>query len=333
MSVGSRLLDSVSRAFDYVERFSEAEVIKALGPFAVRLLFSSPLIANSYVRSLLSPRSAVVDLSIAVLGARDIDLSALIPIPAEKGRVFSGVGYTALWYAGQLPILYVFDHERRRGLVWLPKDAAPYWELTRPACPLFQTALQGRQWIIIHAAAVGLLNRLVLFGGKGRSGKTTAALACARAGWDYAGDDYVLANCSTCEVEPLYSSARLRTDLENSFADILPANRTVSHDDGEERYELNVSDVLDPARIKGGKLTAILLPRRKGAALPQFERARASDGFHALLLDTSRGAYAPMKYIAEKLSTLLGRVPVFFADTGKNPSAIPTSLEAFMTRL
>ncbi|MGC4005481.1 MAG: hypothetical protein QM811_21135 [Pirellulales bacterium] len=36
-----------------------------------------------------------------------------------------------------------------------------------------------------------------LLAGEGHSGKTTAALACAKAGWRYAGDDFVAVNSET----------------------------------------------------------------------------------------------------------------------------------------
>jgi hypothetical protein len=183
---------------------------------------------------------------------------------------------------------------------------------------------------VIHAAAVGRRGRFVLLAGKGHAGKTTAALACARAGWSYAGDDYVLANSATGELAPLFSSARLRTDMAGAFADLLPASRQVSHDDGEDRHELDLAHAFGPARLRGGALAAILLPRRRGAELPDFAPARPSDAFHALLLSTSLGAPAPMKVLVEKLSALVALAPVSYVDTGRHPDRIAAAFAAFM---
>jgi hypothetical protein len=334
IEIGARLLDSVSCVFNYMERASAGEWITAAGPFRMRLLVASRSIADAYLHSLLPSRGNNIDLSVAVLGASDIDLSALIPTPSEQGRAFTGEGYSASWYADQLlPVLYIFDQRRRRGVVWLAKDAVPSWELSRPACPLLQAAMFACQWMVVHAAAVGYLGRFVLLAGKGRSGKTTAALACARGGWEYAGDDFVLANCKTGELEPLYTSARLRIDMESVFADMLPIIRSVSHDNGEDRHELNLTDSFGVARIKGGKLVAFLLPRRRGSVLPKFERARPSDAFHALFLSTSMGAPGPMKILSEKLTALVAQAPVFFVDTGQHPNLIPTAFAEFIKSL
>lgn len=329
----TRLRDHVSRAFDHIDHALTLERTAAAGPFQMRLLFESRTLADAYLRSLLPSRTDDTDFSIAVLGANDIDLSELIPSPPERGRALAGAGYSAIWYADRLPILYVFDRESRRGVIWLAKSAAPAWELSRPAGPLVQAAMFDRPWTLIHAAAVGCLGRMVLLAGKGHSGKTTAALACTRVGWDYAGDDYILANCATGELAPLYSSARLRIDMGHAFTEMLPAVPSVSLEDGDGRHELNLSDVVGLTRIKGGKLAAILLPRRRGAAVPQFARARPSDAFHALFLSTSMGAPGPMKLVVAKLSALVALAPAFFVDTGRYPEEIPAAFAAFMDGL
>ena len=330
--VRTRLLNSVSLAFARMDRALAVEATAAVGPFGMRLLFASRSIADSYLQVLLPRRSDEIDFSIAVLGSSDIDLSALVPDPPDCGRSFAGVGYSAVWHADRLPVLYVFDQQRRQGLVWFAKAAAPATELSRPLGPLLQSAMLDRPWTVIHAAAVGRLGRFALLAGKGRSGKTTAALACARAGWSYAGDDYVLVNSATAELEPLYSSARLRSDMGPAFADILTASREVSRD-GEDRHELNLSIAFGPERIRGGRLAAILLPRRQGAEVPEFAFARPSDAFHALLLSTSMGASAPLRILVEKLSQLVSLAPVSFVDTGRHPDRIPAALAGFMDRL
>ena len=55
---------------------------------------------------------------------------------------------------------------------------------------------------------------MLLLAGKSRAGKTTASLACARAGWTFAGDDFVFANSLDGRIAPLNCTARLRTDVE-----------------------------------------------------------------------------------------------------------------------
>ena len=161
--------------------------------------------------------------------------------------------------------------------------------------------------------------------------KTTAALACARAGWDYAGDDYVLADSLDGHVLPLYSSARLRDDMSGHFPDLLSrAVRAVSSDFGETKHELDLGRAAIADRIRGGRLAAILLPRRRGADHVTFTPALRVDAFNALFTSTSASAPGPMKAYAEKLAALAGRAPVWFVDTGPEPAAIPEAFERFL---
>src|SRR5260370_14529430 len=325
----ARFHRAVSTAFcDTQVRPIESAEVKA-GPFGLRIGFASKALAKSYLRSFVSGQPAHVSLSIMVLTADEIDLSDLIPVPAEQGRTFVDDAYVAVWYADRLPVLYVLDRRARQGIVWLPKHVSTEWDLSGPACPLIQASLLEGPWTAAHGGAVGRDGRMLLFAGKGRSGKSTAALACAEAGWDYAGDDYILANTQTGQVEPLYTSARLRIDMASAFAHILPTvSVSVSHDDGDSRHELALGEMLGPTRSRGGQLAAILLPRRQRAVLPEFTPARGADAFHALFMTTMLGVPSPLKLTSEKLSALVALAPAFFVDTGQKPAAIPDAFRS-----
>src|SRR5207237_110630 len=66
-----------------------------------------------------------------------------------------------------------------------------------------------RSELSFHAAAVGNDGRGVLVVGPGRSGKSTTALACLAAGFDYAGDDYVVVSSEPPHVHSAYCAGKL----------------------------------------------------------------------------------------------------------------------------
>ena len=287
----------------------------------------------NYGRSLQPALAAVNTVDIAVLTAEDADLWCLVPIPNTEGRARISAEYAATWHADAHPVLYLFDRQRGRGVVWLAAGDAPPWELGRPACPLVHFALLDTPWTTVHSAAVGCNGQFLMLAGAGNSGKSTAALACARAGWDYAGDDYVLADVEHGEVAPLYASARLRPAMQHAFADwVIRGERSMSTLP-DPRHELALDQLLRPGQLRGGSVCALLLVRRQGAERPIFMPATRGEAFHALFLNTNYGAPGPLAVVARKLAALVGHMPVFHVDTGIAPQAIPEAFERFMASL
>jgi hypothetical protein len=332
----SRVFDrALSEVFDLVLHPPAATGSAIAGPVRLHLAFASSVLADSYLssfrRNLDGPGGA--DLLLGVVTVSDIDLVYAIPQPLDQGRTYIDSRHFVVWHTDRHPVLYVLDRTRRRGLVWLASGTAPEWELSRPACPLIHAMTMDTSWAAVHGGAVGRGGRVLMLAGKGRAGKSTAALACVRAGWSYAGDDYVIADTATGQIEPLYVSARLRSDMGAAFADMLHMRHGVSDDGGDIRHELRLLPHASQGAIRGGSLAAILLPRRLGSPVPNFTPARRADAFNALFMQTRLGMPGPLKGIAEKLTTLVGLAPAFFVDTGTAPDAIPGAFDAFLNDL
>ena len=322
----------MAKAFDAVCADANYEHNVRAGPIVIRFGFSSAALAAVYTKALLPETYDLADLQVRVLTPDDIDLSWLVPTPVEQGRAFSQGRYFSLWQPDRHAVLYLLDRVRKRGLLWLSDGRAPEWELSRPACPLIQTLISDTPWAMVHGAAVGQAGRVLLLAGKGRSGKSTAALSCALAGWDYASDDYVLAETSSGTIAPAYTSARLRTDMSGAFADILHVTVALSLDECDARHELRLGDHLDLKRFRGGRIAAILLPRRQGAQRPTFLPARRVDAINALFI-TLLGAPPSLRRAAAKVKSLVSLAPVFYVDTGAEPRAIPDAFERFLDQI
>lgn len=301
------------------------------GPFSLRLNFASPVLAQAFLPSFIRADPAVADLEIAFTSNAHHDLSGLVPDSPDQSRVFADQDCYAVWQSGAQPVLFALDRRRRRGLVWLSAGEAPPWVRSRPALSLIHAFGVESPWTALHGGAVGREERFVLLAGKGHSGKTTAALACAQAGWHYAGDDFVLAHTASGRVEPLYCSARLRLDLVDSFQQFLGDGTVMSDVDGERRHELSLAALDD--RLRGGALAAIFLPRRRGAALPEFSAARRADAFAALMASTTIELPGWPNVTAEKIAAVITLAPVFFVDTGTEPRAIPDAFARQLDRL
>jgi hypothetical protein len=324
--------DTTAMLFDgrFAEPVRRATV--QAGAFVLEFVFASDALAENYPQSLLHIEPRTPDLRIAVLGKSDVDLSELVPSPREQSRTYVTDASFVHWRVDRLPLLYVVDRRRRRGFIWLAADAAPEWELSRPACPVVHLLTTETSHVIAHGGAVSLHGHCLLLAGRGGAGKTTAALACARAGWQYAGDDFFFADTSSGEVLPLYSSARLRIDMEAAFADALSASRGRSQDDGDDRHELRLGRWLPPSQIAGGLITAILLPRRSGELRPRLTPATRTEAFNALFPTTRLLLPGPIGWVAEKLTRLVALSPAYHVDTGSTPELIPDAFAEFIAR-
>ena len=301
------------------------------GPFALRLSFASQDLARMFLPAYIQRAANSVDLDLRFITGADHDLSALVPEASEKPRLLIEDGIYSVWQPAVIPVLYAIDLVARRGIAWLPKGEAPPWIRSRPAISLIHAMMHETPWCAVHAAAVGSTGGFTLLAGEGHSGKTTAALACVKAGWRYAGDDFVAVNSATGAIEPLFCSARLRPALVDAFGDLIGDTTPVSDFNGELRHELSLAGLGE--RIGGGKLRALFIPRRRGAVSPEFAPAKQSDAFRALLPTTAYELPGWPNVIAEKVARIAGLAPVFFADTGTRPAEIPAAFADQLQRL
>lgn len=332
------LVGSVDHVFATVFAQPVVETFVRSGPHVLRLVFTRKSLADEFLPSFLRDETRrLADLQIGFVTSADVDLSHLIPDPPSQYHSMARNECFALWQSGDRPMLYLLDRASQRALIWLAAELAPDWIASRPALPLMAAFSINTDWIALHAAAIGKNGKCLLLAGDGRAGKTTAAVSCAFAGWDYAGDDYVLINTADAKIEPLYCSARLRADIAPAFPGLLNAPVQISSSDGEPRYELRFGGERGYDRIKGGSLAALLLPRRRGAKHPEFAPARRIDAIAGLKTSMSLAMTHfhrdTREAMIRKLVTVIGLAPIFFVDTGQCPAKIPVAFAEFLDRL
>jgi hypothetical protein len=323
------ILQSIDRIFGQVFVPQGVESFARSGSYLLRLCFAHQSLAERLLLAFVRDGSGPPDLQIGFLTPAEADLSQLVPFPPTHPSAVVGEDWFVAWQPGDLPVLYLLDRKSMRALIWLAAGAAPYWIESRPTLPIMYAFAADTPWVALHAAAIGQNGRTLLLVGEGQVGKSTAALSCARAGWDYAGDDYVFVNTATSKVEPLYRSARLRADMGPALADFANSAWQITGSGSEARYELRLS----PEGVSGGSLAAILLPRRRGGMLPEFSPARRLDAVAALNTSMTLMQLGWPEATIKKLATLVGLATVAFVDTGQNPAAIPGAFAEFLARL
>jgi hypothetical protein len=118
----------------------------------------------------------------------------------------------------------LFDHDRRTGIYWIQNaELLPYWVLSSPLRTLFHWWMERHGCQLVHAAAVGVGDEALLVVGKGGLGKSSTALACLEAGFEFMGDDYVIVrHAPRPAVYGLYATAKINREDIGRFAAFKP---------------------------------------------------------------------------------------------------------------
>ncbi|MDC7784293.1 hypothetical protein PQJ75_08080 [Rhodoplanes sp. TEM] len=268
------------------------------------------------------PDAAVID----VIGALD-GFGALLPPPDRRAgtvlRANPDVYY--LWRDEAGGYLTGIDRRTRRGLVWFTcPDRIASWHVARPLLHAVHGLALGGPWTPIHAAAVARGGRAVLICGMSGAGKTSMALACAAAGWDYLGDDAVMVRADPPRVAALYASARLRRDTFHLFPAAMEASRGISDDAGELKAEVDMSR-LRPLAEPQAEIAAVVVPQPDG--LPcGLAPLRPSDTLRRLMDATRQSILGDEPAVFAKLASLVAGVPCYALGRCRDPARLDATL-------
>jgi hypothetical protein len=301
-------------------QFATSRIVE-VGPLTIAIHFADleleALFANAFYPA---PAAERASWSLFVLVAAE---SAPLPLSGFSAnepdmRLVESADRYCLWMGRHSPSLYVVDRPSRRAICWVTeKSAVEAWERSRPFLPALQAMFDDSPWLAVHAAALALYDRAILFAGPGRAGKTTLSLAGLCAGWRFIGDDYVLVDTSeqAPAVAPLFATARLRDDMVERFPNLAAARTAISSDFDEKRHELSLRGIAD---LRGGpaRLERLLFLERSGHPAPNFAPIRRSRVLAAMAANTFVATPGAKEPRLRKLWRLLMAAPPARFDPG-----------------
>jgi hypothetical protein len=226
--------------------------------------------------------------------------------------------------------LSVVNARNKTALYYVP-DATnlPWYQKAAPLKDLLHAWAAWHDIEMLHAGAVGHRDGGVLIAGAAGSGKSTTSLACLRAGFGYAGDDYVLVDIRRAFVHSLYSSAKLEWEHFDRYPGLFhPAN---SRTDAKALAFL-APDVPDRLTL-GFPLVALLLPTITGRDETRAVPTTAARALLGLAPSTVLQMPGQSEPALSAMAQLVERVPAFRLELGTDLSAIPDAVEAVVTDL
>ncbi|MEW6303748.1 MAG: hypothetical protein AB1705_09770 [Verrucomicrobiota bacterium] len=256
------------------------------------------------------------------------------PWPDDKRRAR---GETAFFNAGSIHVYYqidagvlgVVDTRRGEAFVQVASAAAvPYYEQSHPLRTILHVWLATRERQLVHAGAVGTSVGAVMLAGMSGCGKSTATLACLRAGMLYLGDDYTVAwDGARPHVASLYSIAKLNPDNLARFPELKPLNaaRLASQKalvPLHPQFAAQLAPVLP--------LRAILLPWVSGVKNSRLTSTTASQLLRAMAPSTVLQLPGAGQSALRALGELVTRVPCFILESGSDLATIPAAIQEIL---
>ena len=298
-----------------------ASRIVEVGPLTIAIHFADRDLEAQFADAFYpAPAARVTSWSLFVVAAAKGEALPLPGFSADEPdmRLVESADRYCLWMGRHSPSLYVVDRRSRRAVCWIAdKGAVRAWERSRPFLPALQAMFDDSSWLAVHAAALALEDRAILFAGPGRAGKTTLSLAGLEAGWRFIGDDYVLVDSrdGAPAVASLFATARLRDDMVARFPKLADARTAISHDFGERRHELRLQG-FPGLRPGAARLKRILYVERSGHPAPDVAPVRRSQILASMAANTLIATPGAREPRLRKLARLLTAAPVARFDPG-----------------
>lgn len=203
----------------------------------------------------------------------------------------------------------------------------------KPLQMLLAVWSSDRGLLAVHAACIARGDAGVLIPGRSGAGKSTTALACMHAGFDYLGDDWIgIAEPAdgTARGYGLYSSTFLDPEHATRFPRaaghlIAPSNP------GEEKSLLFVGDLF-PQQLRGdATIRALALPRLVSDTAVRVRPAAKRDAL-LTLVPSSVFEMHPRSGRAgvDRLARLVEEVPAYWLELGSDIAAIVSGVERIL---
>ncbi len=333
--------EQVYAAFQRAEQNAGAPIQRdyALDGFVVRLRFASPALVPFITPALahleIPPDPRRADLTICLWDSASTH-TRMPPRPWAQDacrargdvRGFNDTrSRTAL--AVDVGAVSVLDLKENLGVYWIrAAEQLPAYERGAPLRVILHWWMRERNRFLIHAGAVGLDAQGVLLIGKGGSGKSTACVAAALAGWQYVADDYcLLAADAQPYVHSLYNSAKLDGTFLKNFPALVPLVSNPSALAAEKAllYLTQYPAARPSPRLE---LRALLLPRVTGQPTTRLAPVAPTQALQALA--PSSLFQLPGTGSAEffALANLAKQMPCFHLEAGVVLEQIPQTMQA-----
>lgn len=259
-------------------------------------------------------------------------LTMLLDPPEDGGsvRLMDSPALTCFAQA-QGKVVSVIDWNRDEAY-WMVRSTVDvsYIERSSPLRPLLTHWLGKHERYLAHGAAVGDSRGAVFITGHGGAGKSTTALVCLEAGFEYIADDHCLLEAGLePAVNSLFSTGKLAEDQLKHFS-VLAASAEVKERPPTEKVVLYLSRLAALPISKRLPLRAVLHAHITGRQETAWRQLTAAHAFRAMAPSCALHFPSARAGALSCFSRLAKDVPSYVLELGTDRGSISTAIHTLL---
>ncbi len=228
-------------------------------------------------------------------------------------------------------LFQIFDPETQKAFIHIDSlEELPQWYRSFSFRSVVDWYFQYTDFQPVHSACVSRENRGVLIVGQGGSGKSTTALACLQANFDYLGDDFILADSASATAFSLYNVAKIDENSQHFFQGF-GDYRNLPGDD--EKVQLYLTEQLPEQMAKQTSIKAILVPKVVNSASTEFHALSHQDVLQALAPSTLELLNSNGSRAFQKMARMCRNIPGYAMHLSRDMAEIPNSIAQLLDEL
>jgi hypothetical protein len=229
------------------------------------------------------------------------------------------------------------DRRRNRlvGVFALDDDHVDVYERGKPFARLLAEWYADHGVAVMHAGLVARGADGVILAGKGGSGKSTTALACARAGFDFLGEDYAalqFTGAGGVVGHSAYNSVFVAPGTAARFPE-LDGHLVASRRAAEPKSVVLLADMWPSRLVARVPVRAVALCRVTDAERWRVRPASRAEALLAIGPSSLLQIHGRRRDSLDRLARLVSLVPCFHLDLGRDVASAPSGVDAVLAQV